>query len=147
MKTLCECTTRMLAATLLLCMPTANRALDAQATGQRSSRTTFTHALPALNGSSLTVNIVEVSYGPGAASPVHNHPRPVIGYVLTGAVRSQVKGQPPAVYTTGESFYEPPNGVHLVAANSSNIRPAKFIAIFVCDHHAPLSAAVPGESK
>lgn len=138
--------TRAMAATLLLCVLITTQTL-AQAKGQRSSRTVFSHALPALNGSSLAIHIVEVSYRPDAASPVHTHPCPVIGYILSGAVRSQVKGQAPAVYTAGESFYEDPNGVHLVAANSSAARPAKFIAFFVCDHDAPLSTAVPGESK
>jgi len=140
---------RTLAATagLLLCMTIANQPLAGQEKGQRSSRTAFTHALPALNGKNLTADVVEVTYGPGAASPPHSHPCPVIGYVLEGSVRTQVRGQPETVYTAGQSFYEAPNGAHLVSANASSTKPAKLIAFFVCDHDAPLSAPLSGEPR
>ena len=54
----------------------------------------------------------------------------------------QVKGQPETSYRVGESFYEPPNGVHQVSANASEKEPAKFLAYFACDHEAPLSSPV-----
>lgn len=109
-----------------------------------SSRLALSHALPALNGEKLAVNVVEVTYGPGEASAPHTHPCPVIGYVAEGEIRSQVEGQPEAVYKAGETFYEAPNGVHAVSANASQTKPAKLIAFFVCDHTAPLSSpAVP----
>ena len=50
----------------------------------------------------------------------------------------QVKGEPEAIYRTGESFYEAPYGVHLVSANASDKEPAKLIAYFVCDHDTSL---------
>jgi quercetin dioxygenase-like cupin family protein len=114
----------------------------AQHAGQRSVRTALTQRLPALDGNRLSVNLVEVAYGPDAASPAHSHPCPVIGYVIEGAIRSQVKGQPAVTYHAGESFYESPNGEHLVSANTSSTKPAKLLAIFVCDHTAPLSTPV-----
>jgi quercetin dioxygenase-like cupin family protein len=115
--------------------------------GQRSSRMTFSHKLPALDGGRLAVHIVEVSYGSGGASPPHSHPCPVVGYVLEGAIRTQVEGQPEATYKVGESFYEGPNGVHLVSASASNTESAKLLAFFVCDHDAPLSADVKREQR
>lgn len=147
MKTIYGFGTGAATAGLLLCITIANRPLAGQEKGQRSSRIAFTHALPALNGKNLTADIVEVDYGPGASSPPHSHPCPVIGYVLEGSVRTQVKGQPEAVYMAGQSFYEAPNGKHLVSANASSTKPAKLIAIFVCDHDAPLSAPIPGETS
>lgn len=119
----------------------------AQNRGQRSARTALTQQLPALDGNRLSVNLVEVAYGPGAASPAHSHPCPVIGYVIEGAIRSQVKGQPAVTYHAGESFYESPNGEHLVSANTSSTKPAKLLAIFVCDHTAPLSTPVKEGDK
>jgi quercetin dioxygenase-like cupin family protein len=110
------------------------------------ARITFSHALPQLDGGHLEVTVVEVTYGPGESSPPHSHPCAVTGYVVKGALRTRVGGGPEAIYKVGESFYEAPNGVHLVSANASKERPAKFIAYFVCDHDAPLSVAVP-ESK
>ena len=124
-------------------------ARDAARTGQiknERSRVTFSHDLPRLNGDELSVTIVEVNYGPGESSTPHSHPFPVIGYVVEGALRTQVKGEPEALYKAGESFYEAANGVHLVSANASDKEPAKFLAYFVCDHHAALSVDVP-ESK
>lgn len=110
------------------------------------ARVTFSHDLPRLNGDKLTVTVVEVNYGPGESSTPHSHPCPVIGYVLEGALRTQVKGEPEAVYKAGESFYEAANGVHLVSANASDKERTKFLAYFVCDHHTALSVDVP-ESK
>lgn len=111
-------------------------ALDANATRVRLA---FSHGLPRLNGEHLAAKLVEVSYGPGESSPPHSHPCPVIGYVLGGAIRSQVRGEPEATYRAGESFYEAPNGVHQVSANASTSRPAKLLAYFVCDADAPLT--------
>jgi quercetin dioxygenase-like cupin family protein len=107
------------------------------------ARVAFSHNLPGLNGEKLSVTVVEVNYGPGESSTPHSHPCPVIGYVLEGTLRTQVKGEPEAVYKAGESFYEAPNGVHLVSANASQKEPAKLLAYFVCDSNAPLSVEVP----
>ena len=134
-------------AALLFGLSMASHAVVAQARGQRSSWVAFAHALPPLQGGKLAVDLVEVAYGPGAASPPHTHPCPVIVYVLKGSIRSQVKGQPEAIYRAGQSFYEAPHGEHLIAANASSTRPAKFLAFFVCDQAAPLSAPIPGEAK
>ena len=132
----------LLAATLLLTGATVVTFPSPSAEGEHSSRTIFSHELPNLKGSTLRSEIVAVTYGPGGASPVHSHPCPVIGYVLQGAVRMQVDGEPERVYRQGESFYEAPNGVHRVSANASTNEPAKFLAFFVCDNDAPLSAPV-----
>lgn len=119
----------------------------AQGVARQSSRLAFSHALPALNGKKLVVNVVEVTYAPGEASPPHSHPCPVIAYVADGEIRSQVEGQAESVFKAGDSFYEAPNGVHAVSGNASQTRPAKLLAIFVCDHAAPLSAPAKGPHK
>jgi len=107
------------------------------------SRKVISQPLPKLDGDHLTVHVVEVRYGPGEHSQPHTHPCPVIGYVLEGAVRMQVKGGEEKIYHVGESFYEAPNGVHLLSANASQTMPAHFLATFVCDHQAPLSSPAP----
>ena len=98
--------------------------------------------LPALSGAHLKATLVEVNYGPGEASPPHSHPCAVMGYVVEGTLRTQVQGAPETVYKAGESFYEAPNGVHLVSANASREKPAKFVAFLLCDHDTPLSVDV-----
>lgn len=111
--------------------------------GDSKDRTLFSHALPRMNGDHLSVEVVEVTYGPGGSSPAHRHPCPVVGYVVEGTLRTQVKGEPEATYRAGETFYEEPNGIHLISANGSDSVPVRFIATFTCDQDMPLSVAVP----
>jgi len=87
--------------------------------------------------------LLQVRYGPGEASLPHRHPCAVIGYVVEGSLRTQVKGEPEVIYKAGESFYEAPNGVHLVSANASCTEPATFVAYLICDRDAPLSVDMP----
>ena len=107
------------------------------------ARIMLSQPLSKMDGSHLKVVLVEVDYGPGEASPPHSHPCAVLGYVAEGALRTQVKGEPEMTYETGQSFYEAPNGVHLVSANASATKSAKLIAYLICDRDAPLSIDVP----
>jgi quercetin dioxygenase-like cupin family protein len=107
------------------------------------ARIAFSKPLPKLNGDRLKATVVEVTYGPGESSMPHSHACAVIGYVVQGVIRTQVKGKPEVEVKVGESFYEAPNGVHLVSANASQTEAARFIAFFVCDHDLPLSSDVP----
>ena len=117
---------------------------SAQTEARERARLVFSHTLPALNGDHLKVSVVEVRYAPGESSQQHSHPCPVVGYVIEGAYRTQVKGEPEKIYRVGESFYEAPNGVHLVSENASSTEPVRFLAYFICDRDAPLSVPVPG---
>ncbi len=116
---------------------------------QRKDRaqSVITQALPALDGDHLRAVLVEVRYGPGEASTPHSHPCAVVGYVVEGSLRTHVQGQPEMIYKTGQSFYEEPNGVHLVSANASATEPAKLLAYFICDRDTPLSIDVPEHSR
>jgi quercetin dioxygenase-like cupin family protein len=91
------------------------------------------------SGSPLTISLIEVSYPPGGASPVHSHPCPVVGYVESGAVRMKVEGEVEHVFKAGESFAEAANSIHAISANASQTEPAVFLAFFACDHDQPLS--------
>lgn len=107
------------------------------------ARVVRTQMLLKLDGTNLKATLVEVRYGPGEASRPHSHPCAVIGYVTEGSLRTQVKGEPEMVYHAGQSFYEAPNGVHLVSANASATEPATLVAFLICDHDTPLSVDVP----
>jgi quercetin dioxygenase-like cupin family protein len=115
-----------------------------QDTAVGPARVAFAHALPALDGQRLKATVVEVRYGPGGSSPAHSHPCPVIGYVVQGALRTQVAGEPARLVHAGESFYEAPNGVHAVSANGSQTDSVRFLAYFTCDREGPLSVPPPG---
>jgi quercetin dioxygenase-like cupin family protein len=103
------------------------------------SKTAFIGKLPVLDGQHLTVTLVEVTYPPGGANAAHRHPCPVIGYVLSGAVRMQLKGREEQVFRAGDTFFESPADVHAVSANASEEEPARFLAYFVCDRETPLT--------
>jgi quercetin dioxygenase-like cupin family protein len=92
-----------------------------------------------MKGDSLNITLVEVSYGPGASSPSHSHPCPVIGYVISGTLRTRVDGEPETTYRAGESFFEKANSIHMVSGNASTRDSVTFLAYFVCDHPASLS--------
>src|SRR5499425_878163 len=126
---------------------TLAHAHPAQGTGDRNVRVAAEQVLPQMDGGKLKATLVEVTYGVGAASSPHSHPCPVIGYVVSGELRTQVKGSAEAVYKAGETFYEPPNGVHLVSANAGKTESAKLLAIFLCDHETELSTPVPAEGE
>ena len=104
-----------------------------------AARELVTHTAPPLTGPALQLQIVEVTYEPGGWSPSHHHPCPVVGYVLEGAVRMQLAGQPERVYKAGETFTELPTDVHVVSSNASDTAPARFLAYFACDGPGPRS--------
>jgi quercetin dioxygenase-like cupin family protein len=103
----------------------------------------YVHALEPMDGSHLKVTLVEVRYDPGESSRPHSHPCPVIGYVIDGALRTQVRGEAEVVYTAGQSFYEAANGAHVVSANASTDKPVRFLAYFTCDRETPLMLPIP----
>jgi quercetin dioxygenase-like cupin family protein len=114
-------------------------AADPPADKPARTRLALSQALPALDGHHLNARITEVTYEPGGRSPPHSHPCPVMVYVVEGAIRTQVKGEPEAVYQAGQTFFEAANGVHQVSANASARAPAKFVAISICDHDTPVT--------
>jgi quercetin dioxygenase-like cupin family protein len=94
-------------------------------------------ALPHVQGKRITTMVVE--FPPNGFSPPHHHGGSVTVYVLSGVIRSQLQGQPPIVYRAGESFFEPPGAVHLLAENMSATEPARILAVFVADEGATLT--------
>jgi quercetin dioxygenase-like cupin family protein len=58
--------------------------------------------------------------------------------VLEGSVVMQVKGEKEVTLTSGQTFYEALNDIHIVSRNASNTNPAKFLVLFVKDKGAPL---------
>ncbi len=127
----------------LLWKVTPAHAADVEDNAPVQTRVVTKQALPGLDGNRLAMEFLEVTYAPGQQSKPHRHPCAVIGYVVEGAVRMQVRGTTETVYQAGETFYEAPNEIHLVSANASKTEPAKFLACFLCDHETPLSVPVP----
>jgi len=99
----------------------------------------FRHALPNAPGMSLIA--VTVDYPPGAKSGPHTHAKSafIYGYVVSGAIRSQVNDEPAKVYRTGEAFFEMPGAHHKSSENASDTEPARLLAVFVVDANETLT--------
>ncbi|HEU0122980.1 MAG TPA: cupin domain-containing protein [Bryobacteraceae bacterium] len=86
-------------------------------------------SLPSVNLQGWVAHFLEVHYGPGESSHAHKHPGFVMGYVLEGEIRFQVRGGPEQRLRAGEIFYESPGSVHQVSANASATKPARILAM------------------
>jgi quercetin dioxygenase-like cupin family protein len=82
------------------------------------------------------LSLVEVTYQPGAGSPVHLHANGVMAYVVSGAIASKVGDEPEHTFHAGDAWWEPPGAVHRVSRNASATEPATLLAIYI----APRSA-------
>ena len=84
------------------------------------------------------VSIVTVLFPPGVEESPHRHPGPVFGYVLEGALTTQVEPGRVVTYQQGQAWYEPPMHVHRVARSASKDRPAKILALLILEKGQPL---------
>ena len=96
----------------------------------------MTKALANVPGKEVTM--ITVDYPPGATDPVHRHYASAFVYVLEGSIVMPMKGGKKVTLHPGQTFYEDPNGVHLIGRNASDTKPAKFLVLFVKDKGAPL---------
>ncbi|MFG1932633.1 cupin domain-containing protein [Mycobacterium sp. NPDC048908] len=95
-------------------------------------RTVFDQATNVPGKSLVTVT---VSYPPGAKSGAHHHAKSafIMAYVISGAIRSQVEGEPERVYHAGETWSEAPGAHHTISENASTTEPAELLAVFLVD--------------
>ena len=75
--------------------------------------------------------MITVEYPPGSSDPIHRHNAHAFVYVLEGSIVMQVRGGKEITLTTGQTFYEGPNDVHVVGRNASKSKPAKFVVFLV----------------
>lgn len=95
----------------------------------------MTKALEGIPGKEATMLVVE--YPPGGEDPVHRHDANAFVYVLEGTVEMQMEGGQKATLGPGQTFYEDPNGIHLVGRNASDSKPAKFVVLLIKNQGAP----------
>lgn len=82
-----------------------------------------------------SLEAVTVSYPPGAKSAAHHHAKSafIMAYVISGAIRSQVEGEPVRLYHAGETWSEAPGAHHTISENASDTEPAELLAVFLVD--------------
>jgi quercetin dioxygenase-like cupin family protein len=89
----------------------------------------------ATNVPGKSLEAVTVSYPPSAKSGAHHHAKSafIMAYVISGAIRSQVEGEPERVYHAGETWSEAPGAHHTISENASATEPAELLAVFLID--------------
>lgn len=100
-----------------------------------------------MDGGKLKLAVLELEYQPDGKTESHYHNGPVFVYVLQGAIVSQVEGQPEAVYSADQSFYEAPKGVHAVSRNASQTERARALVIFLNSGDEPLTVPIKKTEK
>ena len=53
--------------------------------------------------------------------------------MVSGTVRSQMAGGPAVDYQAGQTWFEPPRALHLLAENPDPVKSASLIATFIAD--------------
>ncbi len=74
---------------------------------------------------------VSIDFAPSQRTGRHQHPIPVVGYIVSGTIAFQVEGQPARTLHAGEAFYEPADTTIAVFDNASNSEPAKFVGFYL----------------
>ncbi|KAK2594460.1 hypothetical protein QQS21_007806 [Conoideocrella luteorostrata] len=99
---------------------------------RESIKILFDHELPNAPGKSIVG--LQLEYPPNGWTPPHRHGgATVVAVIQEGQLLSGMNGNPPAVYSPGESFMERPGCHHTVGENNSKEDGVKFMAIFVVD--------------
>jgi quercetin dioxygenase-like cupin family protein len=94
---------------------------------------------PIADAPGKTLTSVLLTVPAGAKANAHRHSGVAFGYVIDGAVCSQITGDAGLKpYRTGDSFFEPPGSQHLGFTNPGLIT-AKVLVTFVADTGAPLN--------
>jgi quercetin dioxygenase-like cupin family protein len=97
---------------------------------------------PLLEAPGKEIEVITVTYTPGAVDAIHRHDAHAVVYVLDGEVEMQVRGGTLRRLGPGQVFYESPGDVHTVSRNVSKTKPAKFVVFFIKNEGAPILTPV-----
>ena len=69
--------------------------------------------------------MITVDYAPGGADPVHRHNAQALSMSLEGSIEMQMKGAEKVTLHPGDTFYEDPEGIHLVGKKRQRYKAGK----------------------
>lgn len=78
-----------------------------------------------------SVEIKEITLGPGQKAGLHLHPCPVTGYIAKGTAIMQIQGQEEQILNEGQAFYEPADTNIAQFSNYSTTDSMTFIAFYL----------------
>jgi quercetin dioxygenase-like cupin family protein len=82
---------------------------------------------------------------PGGRTPLHEHPVPVLVYILEGELELQTDGGQPHKYKAGEAYIESLNRKH--QAFNKGGSPTKILVVFVGEEGKPTTTTAKSASK
>ncbi|MDX2709144.1 cupin domain-containing protein [Streptomyces sp. PA03-6a] len=87
---------------------------------------------------------IAVEWPPGdPGTPPHRHSGPAFGYVLEGAVRFELEGEPERIVKAGETFWEPGGDViHYQDGNALPDARTRFVVTMLCAPGQPMLTLV-----
>lgn len=90
---------------------------------------------------------VVVEWPPGhPGTPPHRHSGPCFGYVIEGAVRFELEGEPERVIKAGEPLFEPGGDmIHYQNGNALSDAPTRFVVTMLCAPGQPMLTLVDDE--
>ena len=88
-----------------------------------------------MRSSTASTHIFNEFLAQDTRSGAHHHAKSafIMAYVISGAIRSQVEGEPARVYHAGETWSEAPGAHHTISENASATEPAELLAVFLLD--------------
>ena len=85
------------------------------------------------------ISVLRIELQPGASASPHVHRGMLTGYVETGKLEFQLKGEALKALKAGDTFFEPPGSHHLVARNPDSSEKTVVIVFVVNPKGAPVS--------
>jgi quercetin dioxygenase-like cupin family protein len=77
------------------------------------------------------VEVARLELAAGQPAGRHFHHCDVFGYVVSGAIRFQIAGEPETTLGAGDAFHEPANREIVHFDNASGEQPATFVACYL----------------
>ena len=85
------------------------------------------------NRNVTTVDVREITLGPGLRGGRHLHPCAVVGYIAKGTAIYQIEGEPVQTLPAGSAFYEPAGTMIADFGNASGTDSMTFVAFYLLD--------------
>ena len=119
---------------------TEQHVMDAADGATKQGSTLLADVVPPFIPEGASAMTLLVEWGPGnPGSQPHRHPGPAFGYVIEGAVRFELEGEPERVIEAGGTFWEPGGDViHYQDGNALADAPTKFVVTMMCAPGQPM---------
>ena len=83
--------------------------------------------------------LVELNFQPGASTPEHRHPGPILGYVVDGQMRTAINHEADQIVPAGGTFFEPHGALHSSFSSAKADAPVRAVAFLVVPNGSPLT--------